>query len=238
MYQYASFTLWLTQKIVSGFIEQYWKVQTPCFRIYYMHDLLRVLTFHVVYIVCILSKLIISAFSYGYGSVFKLKMVDITVGCKTSGHIHVNEYLISQVLLTKDSSTKLLPNLQDWPSTRFVYHCIIVFFLPFRQPVMFHKYGKITYQLISMKYLIRKDTENIEAAMPHTPICMMLKRNMCNQRKQGKAAAIKVILVSSCFTAGARFFVVYFQWSIELSYQISGIQFLTGDISHHPQWTS
>ena len=109
MYQYASFTLWLTQKIVSGFIEQYWKVQTPCFRIYYMHDLLRVLTFHVVYIVCILSTLIISAFSYGYGSVFKLKMVDITVGCKTSGHIHVNEYLISQVLLSKDSSTKLLP---------------------------------------------------------------------------------------------------------------------------------
>ena len=65
---------------VSGFTEQPWKVQSPCFRIYYMHDLLRVLTFQVVYIVGILSKLLISAFSYGYGSVFKLKMVDITVG--------------------------------------------------------------------------------------------------------------------------------------------------------------
>ena len=79
----------------SAFTEQFWKVQPPCFRIYYMHDLLRVLTFQVVYIVCILSKLLISAFSYGYGSVFKLKMVDITVGCKTSSHIHVDEYLIS-----------------------------------------------------------------------------------------------------------------------------------------------
>ena len=86
-------------------------------------------------------------------------------------------------------------NLQDWPSTRFVYHCIIVFFLPFRLPVMFQKYGKIIYQLISMKYLIQKDTENIEGAMPHTPICVMLKRNMCRQRKQGKTAAIEVILV-------------------------------------------
>ena len=38
--------------------------------------------------------------------------------------------------------------------------------------------------------------ENIEAAMPHTPICVMLKRNMCSQRKQGKAAVIKVIPVS------------------------------------------
>ena len=80
---------------VSGFTEQSCKVQPPCFRIYYMHDLLRVLTFQVVYIVCILSKLLISAFSYGYGSVFKLKMVDIMVGCKTSNHIHVDEYLIS-----------------------------------------------------------------------------------------------------------------------------------------------
>ena len=39
--------------------------------------------------------------------------------------------------------------------------------------------------------------ENIEAATPHTPpICVMLKRNMCSQKKQGKAAVIKVILVS------------------------------------------
>ena len=68
-----------------------------------------VLTFQVVYIVCILSKLTTSAFSYSYGSVFKLKMVDITVRCNTSSHIHVDEYLISEVLLTKDSSTKLLP---------------------------------------------------------------------------------------------------------------------------------
>ena len=30
---------------VPGFIEQSRKVQSPCFRIYYMHDLLRVLTF-------------------------------------------------------------------------------------------------------------------------------------------------------------------------------------------------
>ena len=43
-----------------------------------------------------------------------------------------------------------------------------------------------------MKYLIRRDMENIEAAMPHTPICAMLKRNMCSQRKQGNAAVIKV----------------------------------------------
>ena len=60
---------------------------------------------------------------------------------------------------------------------------------------MFQKYGKIIYQLISMKYLIQKDTENIEGAMPHTPICVMLKRNMYRQRKQGKTAAIEVILV-------------------------------------------
>ena len=60
--------------------------------------------------------------------------------------------------------------------------------------------------------------ENIKAAMPHTPTCVMLKRNMCSQRKQGKAAVIKVVVVSLdlvfnqiCFTAGTRFFVVYFQ---------------------------
>ena len=63
---------------VSGLTEQ------SCFRIYYMHDLLCVLTFQVVYIVCILSILFISAFSYVYGSVFKLQMVDITIGCKTT----------------------------------------------------------------------------------------------------------------------------------------------------------
>ena len=89
---------------VSGFTEQSWKVQPQCFRIYYMHDLLRVLTFHVVYIVCILSKLFISAFSYDYNTAFKLKVVDITVGCKTSSHIHVDVYLISEVLMIKYSS--------------------------------------------------------------------------------------------------------------------------------------
>ena len=31
---------------VSGFTEQSCKVQSPCFRIYYMHDLLCVLTFY------------------------------------------------------------------------------------------------------------------------------------------------------------------------------------------------
>ena len=69
-----------------------------------------------------------------------------------------------------------------------------------------------------MIYLFRKDMENIEVAMPHTPICAMLKRNMYTQRKRGKAAVIKVILVSLglvfnqiCFTAGTRFFVAYFQ---------------------------
>ena len=88
---------------VSGFTEPSWKVQPQCFRIYYMHDLLWVLTFQVVYIVCILSKLFISAFSYVYGSVFKLKMVDITVECKTSSHIYVDEYLISEALMIKHS---------------------------------------------------------------------------------------------------------------------------------------
>ena len=107
--QYASFTLWLNAKdTVSGFTEQSWKVQPQCFRIYYMHDLLRVLAFHV-YIVCILSKLFISAFSYDYNTAFKLKVVDITVGCKTSSHIHVDEYLISEVLMIKYSSAQLLP---------------------------------------------------------------------------------------------------------------------------------
>ena len=69
-----------------------------------------------------------------------------------------------------------------------------------------------------MKCLIRKDMENIEAAMPHTPICAMLNRNMCSQRKQGNVAVIKVILISLDlvfnqirFTAGPRFFVVYFK---------------------------
>ena len=86
-----------------------------------MHDLLRVLTFQVVntacilsklfisafslYTVCNLSKLFISAFSYGYGGVFKLKMVDITVGCKTSSHTHMDECLISEVLMIKHTST-------------------------------------------------------------------------------------------------------------------------------------
>ena len=102
--QYASFTLWLNAKgTVSGFTEQSWKVQPQCFRIYYMHDLLRVLTFHV-YIVCMLSKLFISAFSYDYNTGFKLKVVDITVGCKTGSHIHVDECLISEVLMIKYSS--------------------------------------------------------------------------------------------------------------------------------------
>ena len=73
-----------------------------------MDDLLRVLTFQVVYIVCILSELLTRAFSYGYGSIFKLKMVHITVGCKTSSHIHVDEYLISEVLMIKYSSPQLL----------------------------------------------------------------------------------------------------------------------------------
>ena len=41
---------------VSGFTEQSQKVQSPCFRLYYMHDFLSVLTFQVVYIVCVLSK--------------------------------------------------------------------------------------------------------------------------------------------------------------------------------------
>ena len=77
----------------SAFTEQFWKVQPPCFRIYYMHDLLRVQTFEVVYIVCDLSKLFIIAFSYGYESVFKQNIVDITVGCRTNSHIHVDEYL-------------------------------------------------------------------------------------------------------------------------------------------------
>ena len=90
---------------VSGFTEQSWKVQPPCFRIYYMHDLLCVLNFQAVYILCILSKLFTSAFSNSYGSVFKLKMPDITVRCKTSSHIHVDEYLISEVLMIKHSYT-------------------------------------------------------------------------------------------------------------------------------------
>ena len=38
------------------------------------------------------SKLFISAFSYSYGSVFKLKIADITVGSKTSSHVHVDEF--------------------------------------------------------------------------------------------------------------------------------------------------
>ena len=95
--QYASFTLWLMQ---NGFTEQSRKVQ-QCFRIYNILDLLCVLTFQVVYIACILSKLFIHAFSYVYGTVFKLKMVDITIGCKTGSHIHVDEYLISEVLMIK-----------------------------------------------------------------------------------------------------------------------------------------
>ena len=102
--QYASFLANAKDK-VSGLTEQSWKVQSTCFRIYYMHDLLRVLTFQVVYIVCVLLKLFISAFSYGHGGVFKLKMVDIWVGCKTSSHINVDGYLISEVLMIKHSST-------------------------------------------------------------------------------------------------------------------------------------
>lgn len=43
-----------------------------------------------------------------------------------------------------------------------------------------------------MKYVIQKEMKNIEAAMPHTSISTMLKRNMCGQRKQGKAVVIKV----------------------------------------------
>ena len=35
-----------TRDKVFGFIEQSWKVQSPCFRIYYMHDLLCVLKFY------------------------------------------------------------------------------------------------------------------------------------------------------------------------------------------------
>ena len=41
---------------VSAFAEQSWNVQPPCFRIYYMRDLLRVLTFQAIYILCILSN--------------------------------------------------------------------------------------------------------------------------------------------------------------------------------------
>ena len=94
----------LTQKIQFLVSQNSLGRYNQCFRIYYMHDLLRVLTFHVVYIVCILSKLFISAFSYDYNTAFKLKVVDITVGCKTSSHIHVDEYLISEVLMIKYSS--------------------------------------------------------------------------------------------------------------------------------------
>ena len=97
-----------TKDKVSGFTEQSWKVQPQCFRIYHMHDLLCLMTFQVVYFVFILSKLFIRPFSYVYGSDFKLKMVDITVGCKTSCHIYVDEYLISEVLMIKYSPAKLL----------------------------------------------------------------------------------------------------------------------------------
>ena len=70
-----------------------------------MHDLVRDLTFHIVCIVCILSKPFITLFSYGYGTIFKLEMADITVGCKISSHIHADECLISEVLMIEHSST-------------------------------------------------------------------------------------------------------------------------------------
>ena len=65
-----------------------------------------------------------------------------------------------------------------------------------------------------MKYLIRKDMENIEAAVPHTPICPMLKRNMCCQRKQG-----------------TRVFVVYFQWAINSDTTLAEFNFSL--VIHH-----
>ena len=73
-------------------------------------------------------------------------------------------------------------------------------------------------------------------------ISFHFKKKYKQQRKQGKAAVTKLVNLDLvfkqiCFTAGVRFFVVYFQWAIEFSYHISGIQFLTGDISHHSQRT-
>ena len=57
---------------VSGFTEQSRKVESPCFRVYYMHDFLSVLTFQVVYIACVLSKKIIKIV---YERIFIMGMV-------------------------------------------------------------------------------------------------------------------------------------------------------------------
>ena len=75
--------------------------------IYYVFWLFRLYILYVFYQKK-LSKLFISAFSYGYGDVFKLKMVGIIVRCKTTSHNHVDEYLFSEVLMIKQSSTQLL----------------------------------------------------------------------------------------------------------------------------------
>ena len=42
---------------------------------------------------------------YGYRGVIKLRKVNIIVGCKTGRRNHVGEYLLSETLMIKHSST-------------------------------------------------------------------------------------------------------------------------------------